>query len=434
MLLFYTPRLSPRLRYVARYLIEDLLGLELRFCHDKEEYLQSTLPKINYSRDPLQSGIFLRAARLLFDTEIFPQEIKGSQHRGAAIFFLTAKPSQLPFDPFAASFYLMSRYEEYIPFIADVHQRFPAEQSLMMRLEALDQPLVNIYAQWLGELLQEHNYGLALRKPEYRFLPTVDIDNSSAYLGKGIFRVIGGFAKDLLALRFGEMWQRSQSLLGLKPDPFDTFEYVLDLQERFQIKVLYFALYGRMGQYDRSLSRHSPLLQRYLKGISDFSEVGLHPSYRSNEAEGVLEEELLSLEKLLRKDVNKSRQHFIKLHFPKTYRQLIELGIQDDYSMGFTNICGFRAGVCTPFRFYDLEQEIETPLRLHPFPFMDGTFIYYLQKSPDKAWPEIEKYIEIYRRFGGEFTPIWHNRVFSEKDPEWKGWNAVFEKMIAAAR
>jgi hypothetical protein len=136
---------------------------------------------------------------------------------------------------------------------------------------------------------------------------------------------------------------------------------------------------------------------------------------------------------VLRKDVTRSRQHFLRMSFPITYRHLLELEIEHDYSMGFSTHSGFRAGICTPFRFYDLEQEIETPLVVHPFPFMDGTYIYGQRMDPEEAMEEIETYIRTYRKYGGEFIPVWHNRIFSEKDSEWRGWNQVFEKMVKSA-
>src|SRR5690606_31993815 len=191
--------------------------------------------------------------------------------------------------------------------------------------------------------------------------------------------------------------------------------------------------FSRLGQYDRSLSMHSPRLHRYLKGINDFCEVGIHPSYRSNENIKIMEEELHRLEHVLNRDVTKSRQHFLKLSFPETYRNLLELEITDDYSMGFAAQTGFRAGICIPFRFYDLEMEAETPLRVHSFPFMDGTFIYYKGTGPKEALTEIHHYIKICRKYGGTFIPIWHNRIYSEKGPEWKGWNEIFEEMVKAA-
>jgi len=320
-----------------------------------------------------------------------------------------------------------------MPFIPDDHLRFPAQESLLFQMDALSIPVVNAYADILGELLLEHYPKLELKKPQYRFINSVDVDNAAAFLGKGIFRAVGGYFQDIISLNFRKAWARTRCIFLGDEDPFDTFGYVHRLQEKHRFSSIYFALYGRMGQYDRSLSRYSTRLQRYLKGIADYCEMGIHPSYRSNQNFHYLEEEVTALQRVLKKDITKSRQHFLKLSFPSTYRNLLQLEISDDYSMGFASEHGFRAGICTPFRFYDLEQEIETPLLIHPFPFMDGTFIYYLRQKPEEAWSIIEYYIETYRKYGGEFIPIWHNRVFSEKEVEWEGWNEVFEKMVRAA-
>ncbi len=433
MLLFYVPHLTPRVRYISRLIFGDLLGLKIRYTSDKQEYLQTTIPKINYSRDALQSGVFLQSASLLQETDISEQDLSFGHYKGVPTFFLSGKQSHLPFDPLAASFYLVSRYEEYMPFIPDEHNRFPAQESLMHKMDALSIPLVNAYAEILAELLQEHNPNIEFKRPQYKFYNSVDIDNAAAYMGKGIFRVIGGYAQDFLSLNFSNAWDRTRSILGSRKDPYDTFDFVQGLQEKHRFQTIYFALFGRMGQYDRSLTRYSSRLQRYLKGIADFCEMGIHPSYRSNDSFEYLEEELQSLQRVLKKDIKKSRQHFLKLRFPLTYRNLLQLEISDDYSMGYASTHGFRAGICTPFRFYDLEQEIETPLLIHPFPFMDGTFIYYLQQRPEDAWEIVSYYIETYRKYGGEFIPIWHNRIYSEKEPEWQGWNALFEKMVVKA-
>lgn len=433
MILIYTTALSPRIRYITRLIFKGLLGLDIRYTQDKDEFLQATMPKINYSKDFLQSGIYLQAVHLLFETDISQQELRPGKYKDVPTLFATSNHSHLPFDPLAASFFLVSRYEEYMPFIPDEHLRFPAQESIQYKMKALHMPLVNIWASMLGDLLKEHYPSVPIKKPHYKFYNSVDIDNAAAFLGKGIFRVVGGYVQDIISLNFRKAWARTRCIFLGEKDPFDTFDHVQELQERYRFNSIYFALFGRMGQYDRSLTRYSTRLQRYLKGIADFAEMGIHPSYRSNENTDWLEEEVSALQRVLKKDITKSRQHFLKLSFPTTYRNLLQLEITDDYSMGYASEHGFRAGICTPFRFYDLEQEIETPLRIHPFPFMDGTFIYYLRFSPKQAWPIIESYINTYREHGGEFIPIWHNRIFSEKEAEWKGWNAIFEKMVAAA-
>ncbi len=433
MVLIYVERSSPRFRYIAQLMLRSLLGLEIRITTDKEEYLQTTLPKINYSRNHLQSGIYLQSGAILFESDIFDQEFQVSEYKDIPVFFMSGSRSQLPYDPLAASFYLVSRYEEYMPFIADEHNRFPAKESFMFKHGVLNKPLVNIYAGHLEEVLLKFYPNLEITRPRYSFVNSIDIDNAFAFLGKGVFRTLGGLLKNIAALNIEEVKARFRTLSGIQKDPFETFEWQLELQEKYKYSTIYFALFARLGQFDRSLSLHSPRLHRYIKSINDFCEVGIHPSYRSNTDAKIMEEELLGLERVLNIDVTRSRQHFLKLKFPETYRNLLKLEITDDYSMGFAAETGFRAGICTPFRFYDLEMEVETSLTVHPFPFMDGTFIYYKKTLPDVALKEIYSYIETYREYGGEFIPIWHNRIFSEKMQEWKGWNHVFEEMVKAA-
>lgn len=46
---------------------------------------------------------------------------------------------------------------------------------------------------------------------------------------------------------------------------------------------------------------------------------------------------------------------------PEHYSYLNELEIANDYSMGYPETIGFRAGTSTPYLFYDLNMEITTP-------------------------------------------------------------------------
>ncbi len=434
MLLFYTEKVTPRLKYSVKTVLKGLLGLEINFISDKEDYLQSTLPKINYSKNPLQSGIYIQAANLLFEHDIFQQEFQSTLNDdGIPLIYTTGKQSQLPFDPFAASFFFVSRYEEYIPFIADDHNRFPAKESFLFKQGKLHIPVVNAYAALLEKKLLEFYPQLSINKRSYNFVNSIDIDNAYAYLGKGIMRTTGGFLKDIFSFNFQQLFERTRVIFGLEKDPFETFDHVLQLQEKYGFHTMYFALFSRTGKFDRNLSMYSPRLHRYLKSINDFCTVGIHPSYQSNGSITIAEEELHRLEQILNIDVVNSRQHFIKLNFPETYRNLLDLEIEHDYSMGFAAETGFRAGICTPFTFYDLEMEVETNLTVHPFPFMDGTYIYYQNMPPEKALEEMLRYIETYRKYGGEFIPLWHNRIFSEKDEAWKGWNSVYEEMVKNA-
>ncbi|MDX5506553.1 MAG: polysaccharide deacetylase family protein [Bacteroidota bacterium] len=431
--LVYTEKKTSRLRYAFRLILRSVLGLEMEITEDQEVFRKYTGPRINYSQVPFEGVLTFRPAELLFERDIFEQEIYTSSFKGEVIFFTTKNQDPIPFDLFAASFYLVTRYEEYLPFIPDTHNRFTAAESLAVKEGFLSRPLVNIWADWLMDALKASYPGFEANRTPYRFISTVDVDNLYAYKGKGGFRTLSGFAKDILSFDLQELKNRVQVLTGFRKDPYDTLDMQLRLQEKYGFESIYFMLFSRFGQFDRNLPMYSPRLHAAVKDISDEAIVGIHPSYASNERFSILVDEVKSLNAVLNMPVLHSRQHFLKMQFPKTFRQLVELGIQHEYSMGYASQPGFRASICTPFPFYDVELEEEVPLMMHPFSVMEYTFTENLRLSPDESLEEMKKYIDVTKRYSGEMITVWHNRTFSEKDQAWKGWNRVYEEMIQEA-
>jgi hypothetical protein len=166
--------------------------------------------------------------------------------------------------------------------------------------------------------------------------------------------------------------------------------------------------------------------------MGDYASVGIHPSYNTIEHPALLKKEIRNLRTVLNKDITSSRQHFLRIVLPSTYRNLIEHDITDDYSMGYAALPGFRAGICTPFNFYDLDLEMETKLRIHPFAVMDGTLNDYLGLTPADAIDEIKSLIREVKKVDGTFISLWHNESLSEKK-RWKGWKRVYEQLIKEA-
>lgn len=432
-LLVHAEKSGPRLRYILKLMLGELLGLEYSLEPNRETFQAYTGPRLNYSRKPVDGAYNLQPVALLAESDLFEQEIHVQFHKDIPAFFWSSGPSDLPFDPLAASFYLVSRYEEYLPFIADHHNRFPAKESLAFKHRFLDRPVVNEYADLLAEGLGARFPQLVFNRPEYRFISTVDIDNTYAYLGKGFVRALAGTMKDLAGFRLDRLVERFGAYLGLRKDPYDTFDEQMKRQERLGFSSIYFILFAPFGQFDRNLPIHSKRLQQHIKHVADSTEVAIHPSYRSNENRRQLEKEVRTLGEVLNVEIRKSRQHFLRLRMPYTYRTLLDLDIRHDYSMGYASHPGFRAGICNPFLFYDLEMEQETPLRIHPFVFLETTFLDYLRMGPEEAWLYMEPLMDKVRRHRGELITVWHNRTFSEAETNWKGWNALFERMAGKA-
>ena len=117
---------------------------------------------------------------------------------------------------------------------------------------------------------------------------------------------------------------------------------------------------------------------------------------------------------------------------PDTFRGLIGAGITHDYSMGYANEPGFRAGTSVPFPYFDLLTNEPTNLIIHPITLMDVTLRDHLRLKPDQALQLIQNYIKVVRSAGGSFVSIWHNESLGDTG-KWKGWRQVYEKMVESA-
>lgn len=432
-IMILTDRITNRIRYIFHLLLHDLCGLDIRLTSAYDEYHAWEGPRFVYSRHPVSGELFFAADPLLFERGIHALELKFSAQGGYPSFLQTYQPaSALPFDLFAASFFLVSRYEEYLPYMKDEHGRFSVKESISFRHGFLGRPLVNIWAGMLREILMRHFPALACTGTRYRFLPTLDIDAAYAYRQKDLFRTAGGFLNSLLAGDFRGIGERAAVIAGLRKDPFDTYDRVMELQKKYGIRHIIFILFAEYGLNDKNISVHNRRFKGLIKSLSDYAEIGIHPSYGSNSNPGLLKVELERLSAVLNREVTLSRQHFLRVNLPGTYRNLLNLDITDDYSMGFAARPGFRAGICTPFTFYDLDLDTETPLRIHPFTLMDGTLRDYMKIGPDEAMNIIKPLIDQVKSVNGTFISLWHNESLSNRG-RWSGWDDVYEQMIEEA-
>jgi len=432
MLLIYTHSITHRNKYIFNLIFRDVLGINFSLTSNIEEFKNHPDAKLSYTNNPIDNELFFISRNLLFESGITEQNISVFEFHSNKVFYATGKLSALPFDVFAASFYLVSRYEEYLPHIRDEHGRFEAKDSLAFLNNFLQKPIVNIWANWIKDLLQKRYSELSFPEKKYEFISTIDIDNAYAYREKGFTRSLGGYLKSITTLNFKEIKERNRVLLGLEKDPYDTYDFQLAILKKYNFKSIYFFLLGDYGVNDKNLPIESKRFQSLIKMLGDYAEIGIHPSYGSNKSKAQLKKEVTRLAKVLHRDVTKSRQHFLKLILPETYRNLIDIDITDDYTMGFASQVGFRAGICTPFNFYDLDTEMETKLKIHPFAIMEGTLKYYMKVHPEDAMQKIKPLIDEVVAVNGVFISLWHNDTINDQKL-WKGWRAVYEEMVEYA-
>lgn len=428
-MLIYTTTITPRLHYIADFFGKEIDGKSFELTSDKEYYLKSNTEKINYSPEKILSEEFwLKPHPLLFENKISEQSIQCFEVSGQKAFFKSE--GDFSFDIFAASFYLLSRYEEYLPHQKDMYGRYAHENSLAFRDNFLHVPLINLWLEDLKKSLQSKFSNLKFRTSNFTFLPTYDIDMAWSYKHKGLWRSFGGLMQSLIKGRWREFNERVKVLREKQKDPYDSYGWLNLLHEQYKLKPYYFFLMAeKRGKYDKNISPREKALQDLISDHLIRYPVGIHPSWRSGDEHSLLKKEIDSLQAITGNKVLSSRQHYIRFALPETFRRLTENGIQFDFSMGYGSINGFRASVCSPFYWYDLENEKQTELTLFPFCYMEANSFYEQKFTAKQAFVEMRNYYDAVKSVNGTFIMIWHNHFFGT-DKLFSGWKEVYEQFI----
>lgn len=430
MLLLYSEEITPRMEYIAQLIFTQILQIEVSFTNNSADFKNSKLPKINYSYEKFDNEFYIKPHRLMHCKALITPIFNSVWYEGEKYFFESSEDSVLPFDPLAASFYLVTRHEEYTETNRDKLGRYPVGKSILTKYNLLKKPVVNIWAKLLANKLNEKYPDLIFPENKFEFLSTIDIDNAWAYQHKGFLRTSGALLKSITKGNFSEFKLRLKVLTRSEKDPYDSYKYLDSVFAGNEEKVKFFFLLSDYGRFDKNLSHKNKHYKKLIQKISKKYDVGIHPSFASSKKRGKKKVKLERnrLTEISGNKILKSRQHFLRLKLPKTYRRLIKSGITRDYTMGYSAQPGFRAGICTPYYFYDLKKEKTTNLLIVPFQIMDGTFRHYLRLSPEVALIEIKEIMQEVKNVGGTFVSVWHNETVNDNGL-WKGYQQVFEKM-----
>jgi hypothetical protein len=429
MLLVYTHKITPRLTYIFKHIFVRTLQIPVNFTTKVDEFVAHNGLKMTYSKAPLGSEFYVRSNELLFEQGINDIEINVSVWDEVPCFFPAGEQSSIPFDIFAASFYLISRYEEYLPHVQDEHERFPADESIAYKNKFLEKPVIDIWAYKFLESLKVKFPDYEYKSRTFKQISTVDVDAAFAYTNRGIVRTIGGIINDVLHFRFKNLWNRVLTLLKFKPDPFNTFDRIIRLKKTRKIDTKFFFAVGDYTTFDKNISYRNMKFQSLIKSVSDYAKVGIHPSYFTIGDVEKMKKEKNRLENITNSTITFSRQHYLRVKIPETYQNLIDLDIKEDYTMGYAKYPGFRASTCTPFYFYDLDFEIQTPLKIVPFAFMDTTLKGYMGLSSKESLAKILELKQAVVQVNGTFVSLIHNETLSGING-WEGWRDVYNKLM----
>lgn len=421
-MIIYADKNSTRLRYI----IDVLFGEEV-IIQQLTHLPASATGCIYYtSEKPANGGAWIRPHILLYEENINWQSIKIFEWNNLPAFFETG--GDIPFDIFAATFYLLCRYEEYLPHEVDKYGRFNYVQSLAYSGKFIHLPLINL---WLLQFKKE--YGLnswTMKDDGFSFQPTYDIDVAFAFRHQSFFKNSASLLKNLLSGKIMQTTHHIKVLTRMQQDPYDVYEWLQFIHQKYALSPVYFFLLSKNNRgLDKNISPRSTGLKNLVFNISEKFSIGIHPSLQSGANEKVLKQEIQTLNALSGKPVLKSRHHYLKFNLPETYETLISKGIQHDYSMGYGSENGFRASYCKPFKWFNLKQNKTTSLVVHPFCFMDSTAIFHRNYNAGLALQELQQLHDVIKKVSGKMIIIFHNHLLAN-NLQRLPWRMVFEKFL----
>lgn len=409
-LLVYTHKITPRLTYIFRHICERMLGMPVGFTTRVEDFIAHSGPKMSYTRYPLGNEFFVRSHDLLFDRGISDLEFNIQNWKGVPCFFSSGDKSVIPYDIFAASFYLLSRYEEYLPHVKDHLGRFPAVESLAVKHQFLEIPIVDVWVQQFRETLALAFPDTDLPERKFSFQSVIEVNEAYAFLEKGIGRSLFEILEELSQLKFKLLLHRLASIIRLKKDPYDVYDWISLQHRNSGTAVQWFFMLANYSLVNKSINIHNPKFRQLIKNLSDNYKLGVVISFDGQNNEKILQEELNRLEEIIHRKTEKSLQYKARLNLPETYRRLVELEIKEDYSMGYAGKMGFRAGTSHPFFFYDLGYEVQTPLKVVPFCLTDEAV---QQMESAEGNLKLNHLVQAVREVNGTFTTVFSHSAFS---------------------
>lgn len=399
---------SPRLDYILDFIFKQFFdcGYELARHFDEKTSI------INYSqRSQNDKSIWIKDSAYLSGEAILPKPE-------------SIDPDLDSFDLFAFVFYFLSRAEEYNFEGEDPFGRFSSADATFGQL--VGQPMIDIHLLKLADQINDRFNIQLNRKSSFKLIHTVDIDQFYAFKNKSLKRTVGGLVSSALKANITDLKHRTKSLTAGK-DPYDTFDFLQEHSENSD--AYYFVLVGSYDKIDNALNIDQEEIKNQLLKLSQTAHIGIHPSIKSNESLDLLTGEKMKLESILSNSVTQSRQHFLKLHFPSTYHDLLSLNIEIDHSMGYHDAIGFRAGTSNAYYWFDLSKNQATDLLIQPLLAMDVTLKKYLKLDPKAAIDMTKDLIDQCKKVDAPFSLLWHNSSFYNREG-WQGWKEVYLAII----
>ncbi|MCD4827856.1 MAG: polysaccharide deacetylase family protein [Candidatus Cloacimonetes bacterium] len=398
---------AARARYVLSVLLEDWGGLEVA-------YMQRQKPEIRLQaggRPLIFHSPFLQAPQSLKMTDV---KLTDFEYEGLDSTVLwpvpadqaiidTADGIHIHADILGSAFFLLTGYETALHQPLDRQGRFSARDSLLR--EVLQRPLVNEYYEILRAMLQKTMGNDCFKPRQFRVVATHDVDHPTRTRSLPLPHLLKNLAGDVMQRKQTCLPRLRDYLSSRRPDAYDTFDYLLERERG--IESIWYLFAGGFGWNNPSyrLDAVTPLLHKL---ADSGTTIGVHFGLGSYLDSTRMRREKRNLERYF-PAIEHSRQHWLSLSAPATFRALAAAGVGTDSTFSYRDAPGFRAGCCRSYQLFDYETDTPLPVRELPLILMESTVVDQPELSQLEKMETIADLKDTVRRHKGDFVFLWHN-------------------------
>lgn len=407
-----------------RQLFVRILEIPISFTSSLDAFVAFSGPKFSYAPHPLGQEFHVYASGFLTEQGISYQELKKGEWRGLQVLFAHNNSSRIPFDIFAASFYCLSRYEEYLPHLKDEDNRYPAVASWLTSADCLETPLVDAWAAAFLKELQREFPDLTLSEKEIDspIRPFFTITSPFKYLYKPSLTKLGQWLQSVWHLNLWDALEQCLVELRLLRDPFDTYDQMIPVLSKAKVKPAFYFLFAQKPYEGIATAIYNTKLQALIKGVSDDFPVSVLLSHHVQQGAEELAYELNNVKQLIHRPILRARFHRGIGTLAEGYAKLLEQEVHHDLSMGYEEEIGYRASTAVPFYYYDLENEYQTPLLLHPIVATEKGLRMLTSKG---AFDKLEKLLEAHPTPTGKQRVAFSNTIWQDEESN-QSWRQRF--------
>ncbi|WP_339226793.1 polysaccharide deacetylase family protein [Oceanobacillus sp. FSL K6-2867] len=428
--------------YIIKVLLEEFLGLKMKiFYVDHQDYtLKLENGKLLIIKDAFFSTLS-KGESYLNENQI-PEEVLRAVNPfiiekdipvifGTDKFEVTEEEVICGIDIFASSYFMLSRWEEYVNRRRDFHNRFSAKSSVAYKNNFLDRPIVNEYVEMLWNILESLGIEQERKERAFRFIPTHDIDHLRYW--KGPYSLLRSLASSLKKKEFKQIPIKITDYLltktGKKKDPYDTFEEIMSISESQDIQSRFYFMTGGNSKFDEKYNIDNKMFVNLIESINERGHIiGIHPSYNTYTSVEMWSNEKRLLESIYSNSIIEGRQHYLRIAMPETLNIWEDNKMKVDSTLGYADYSGFRCGVCYEFPVFDFLNKKELNIKERPLIVMEGTLINYNKLTPKEVYLQTSELIKTVKRYDGDFVYLWHNSSYHING--WEDYKQVYYNIL----